>query len=202
MKSWLSGKDPDSGRDWGQEEKGTTEDQMAGWHHRLDGCESQWTPGVGDGQGGLACCDSWGCKESDTTERLNWTELKLGFFLCSYILWNTIFCNGFILWKYESMKKEISHTMLSLKYKNVPLSFFFLYIYTYIHIYITLYGKTLAEGYRNPQGNSHWFKVADYVWKDIFCLDLLLLGMIPTLLTFLLPIITDFKSAYFPILLQ
>ena len=61
------------------------------------------------------------------------------------------------------MKKEISHTMLSLKYKNVPLSFFFLYIYTYIHIYITLYGKTLAEGYRNPQGNSHWFKVADYV---------------------------------------
>ena len=74
-KSWLIGKDSDAGRDWGQEEKGTTEDEMAGWHHWLDGCESQWTPGVGDGQGGLACCDSWGCKESDTTERLNWTEL-------------------------------------------------------------------------------------------------------------------------------
>ena len=54
-----------------QEEKGTTEDEMAGWHHRLDGHEFEWTPGVGDGQGGLACCDSWGCKESDTTERLN-----------------------------------------------------------------------------------------------------------------------------------
>ena len=75
-KSWLIGKDPDAGRDWGQEEKGTTEDEMAGWHHRLDGRESQWTPGVGDGQGGLACCDSWGRKESDTTERLNWTELN------------------------------------------------------------------------------------------------------------------------------
>ena len=74
-KSWLIGKDPDAGRDWGQEEKGTTEDEMAGWHHRFDGCESEWTPGVGDGQGGLACCDSWGGKESDMTERLNWTEL-------------------------------------------------------------------------------------------------------------------------------
>ena len=74
-KSWLTGKDSDAGRDWGQEEKGTTEDEMAGWHHWLDGHESVWTPGVGDGQGGLACCDSWGRKESDTTEWLNWTEL-------------------------------------------------------------------------------------------------------------------------------
>ena len=73
-KSWLIAKDSDAGRDWGQE-KGTTEDEMAGWHHRLDGCESEWTPGVGDGQGGLACCDSWGRKELDTTEWLNWTEL-------------------------------------------------------------------------------------------------------------------------------
>ena len=60
--------------DWGQEEKGATKDEMAGWHHRLDECESAWTPRDGDGQGGLACCDSWGCKESDTTKRLNWTE--------------------------------------------------------------------------------------------------------------------------------
>ena len=75
-KNWLIGKDSDAGRDWGQEEKGTTEDEMAGWHHWLDGCESGWTPGVGDGQGGLACCDSRGCKESDTTEQLNWTEGK------------------------------------------------------------------------------------------------------------------------------
>ena len=74
-KSWLIGKDSDAGRDWGQEEKGTTEDEMAGWHRWLDGRESEWTPGAGDGQGGLACCDSWCCKESDTTVRLNWTEL-------------------------------------------------------------------------------------------------------------------------------
>ena len=63
-------------RDWGQEEKGTTEDEMAGWHHWLDGRESGWAPGVGDRQGGLACCDSWGCKELDMTEQLNWTELN------------------------------------------------------------------------------------------------------------------------------
>ena len=75
-KSWLTGKDSDAGRDWEQEEKGTTEDEMAGWHHGLDGRESEWTLGVGDGQGGLACCDSWGHKELDTTEWLNWTELK------------------------------------------------------------------------------------------------------------------------------
>ena len=75
-KSWLIGKDSDAGRDWGQEEKRTTEDEMAGWHHWLDGCEFEWIPGVGDGQGGLECCDSWGCKESDTTEWLNWTELN------------------------------------------------------------------------------------------------------------------------------
>ena len=72
-KSQLIGEDSDAGRDWGQEEKGMTEDEMAGWHHRLDGRESESTPGVGDGQGGLACCDSRGHKESDTTERLNLT---------------------------------------------------------------------------------------------------------------------------------
>ena len=76
MKSWLIGKDSDAGRDWGQEEKRTTADEMAGWHHWFDGPESEWTPWVGDGLGGLACCGSWGRKESDTTERLNWTELR------------------------------------------------------------------------------------------------------------------------------
>ena len=74
VKSWLIVKDPDAGRDWGQEEKGTTEDEMAGWHHQLDAHEFEWTPGVGDGEGGLVCCDSWGHKESVTTERLNWTS--------------------------------------------------------------------------------------------------------------------------------
>ena len=83
-KSWLIGKESDAGRDWGQEEKGMTENEMPGWHHWLDGHEFGWTPGVGDGQGGLASCNSWGRKESDTTERVNWTnwtELK-----CSYVL--------------------------------------------------------------------------------------------------------------------
>ena len=76
-KSWLIGKASDAGRDWGQEEKGTTEDEMAGWHHWLDGHEFEQILGVGDGQGGLAWCDSWGYKESETTEQLNWTELMV-----------------------------------------------------------------------------------------------------------------------------
>ena len=75
-KSWLIGKDSDPGRDWGQEEKGTTEDEMAGWHHWLNGRGFEWTPGDGDRQGGLACCDSWGHKDSDMTEWLNWTNWK------------------------------------------------------------------------------------------------------------------------------
>ena len=74
-KSWLIWKDPDGGKDWGQEEKRMAEDEMAGWHHQLNGHEFGWTPGVDDEQGGLAYCGSWGHKESDTTEQLNWTEL-------------------------------------------------------------------------------------------------------------------------------
>ena len=73
-KSWLIGKDPDAGKARGQEEKGMTEDEMIGWHHWLNGHGFGWTLGVGDGQGGLACCSPWGLKESDTTEWLNWTE--------------------------------------------------------------------------------------------------------------------------------
>ena len=72
-------KDPDAGRDWGQEEKGMTEDEMAGWHHQLDGHGFAWTLGVGDGQGGMACCGSWGRNESDMTERLNWTWMGTEF---------------------------------------------------------------------------------------------------------------------------
>ena len=74
-KGWLIWKDPDSGKDWGQEEEGTTEDEMVGWHHWLNGHEFGWTLGVGDGQGGLVCCSSWGHKESDTTE-LNWIHME------------------------------------------------------------------------------------------------------------------------------
>ena len=83
VKTWLIGKDSDTERDWRQEEKEMTEDEVAGWHHRLDGCEFQWTPGVEvnsrscDGLGGLACCSSWGRKESVMTEWLNQTELKV-----------------------------------------------------------------------------------------------------------------------------
>ena len=82
VKSWLTGKDSDVGKDWGQK-KGMTEDEVAGWHQWLDGHESEWTPGDGDGQGGLVCCHSWGRKESDTTERLNWTELNDALYVCT-----------------------------------------------------------------------------------------------------------------------
>ena len=92
LKSWLIGKGSDAGRDWGQEEKGTTEDEMAGWHHRLDGHEFEWTPGVGDGQGGLACCNSCGSKESDMTERLNWLNWTLTF--CSVKNVVCLWCNS------------------------------------------------------------------------------------------------------------
>ena len=102
-KSWLIGKDSDSGRDWGQEEKRMTEDEMAGWHHWLYGREFEWTPGVGDGQGGLACCDSWGRKESDKTKRLNWTELN----------WN-ILLRVWWWWQWGGLK-----TMLIIKTKSL-----------------------------------------------------------------------------------
>ena len=80
-KNWFTGKDPDAGKDWRQEEKGTKEDDMVGWHHRLNGHESEQVPGVGDGEGSLSCCSPWGCKELDTTEWLNWTEFQRGYWL-------------------------------------------------------------------------------------------------------------------------
>ena len=76
-KDWLIWKDPDVGKDWRWEEKGMTEDEMVGWHHQLNGHEFEWTLGVGDGQGGLACCSPWGRKESHVTEQLNWTEILI-----------------------------------------------------------------------------------------------------------------------------
>ena len=74
VKNWLMGKDPDAGKDWRQEEKGMTEEEVVGWHHWLDGHAFEQALGVGDWQGSLVCCSPWGHKESDTTERLNWTE--------------------------------------------------------------------------------------------------------------------------------
>ena len=79
--SWLIWKDPDAGKDWGQEEKGTTQDEMVGWHHRLNGHGFGWTLGVGDGQRGMTCWGSWDRKELDTTEWMNWTELII---LCQF----------------------------------------------------------------------------------------------------------------------
>ena len=93
-KSWLIWKDYDTGKDWRQEKKGTTENESVGWHHRLNGHGIGWTPGVGDGQGGLVCCSSWGLKESDTTERLNWTELIS--FLISLTLYLQM-CSGMLI---------------------------------------------------------------------------------------------------------
>ena len=89
VKNWLTGKDADGGKDWRQEEKGMTEDEMVGWHHQLDGHEFEWAPRVGDGQGSLMCCSPWGGKELDTTEWLNWTELILKL-LEKYWEWKTV----------------------------------------------------------------------------------------------------------------
>jgi len=108
-KSWLIGKDSDAGRDWGQEEKGTTEDEMAGWHQWLDGHEFEWIPGVGDGQGGLACCNSWGRKESDTTDWLNWTESDL----CFYVF-GTLFL--FVLFYFRFQVRSCIYVFLCLTY--------------------------------------------------------------------------------------
>ena len=88
VKSWLIGKDSDAGRDWGKKEKGIIEDEMAGWHHWLDGPESEWAPGVGDGQGGLACCDSWGRRVGHdwaTELKLNWTDANGPCYLIIYL---------------------------------------------------------------------------------------------------------------------
>ena len=98
-KKWLIGKDPDAGKDWRQEEKRTTEDEMVGWHHRLNGHEFEQTLGVGDGQGSLACCSPWGCKESDMAQRLKWTELNssfvsLGKFIPRYLILFVAMVNG------------------------------------------------------------------------------------------------------------
>ena len=88
VKNWLTGKDPDAGKDWKQEEMWMTEDEMVGWHHWLNGHEFKQTLEVGDGQGSLACCSPWGHKELDVTDWLIWTELNL---LCVYLFVYTNF---------------------------------------------------------------------------------------------------------------
>ena len=113
-KSWLTWKYPDAGKDWGQEEKGTIEDEMAGWHRRLNGHEFGWTPGVGDGQGGQACCDSWGRKESDTTEGLIWSDLKWKLLLKDKI-------SGYICIDNKESRQIFNISALKIKYLNKPI---------------------------------------------------------------------------------
>ena len=100
MKNWLIWKDPDAEKDWRREEKGTIEDEMVGWHHWLSGHEFEWTQGVVDGQGGLACCSPWGHKESDMTEWLNWEISKAKYMTQEvYMCKNVLVTRGQILWR-------------------------------------------------------------------------------------------------------
>ena len=112
VKNWLIGKDPDAGKDWRQEEKGTTEDEMIGRHHRLDGHEFEQALGVGDGQGSLACCSPWGHKELDTTELLNWA--KTFFFPFAFTQIFIVILSYLVLWpKFCEIRK-----MLRVSYLN------------------------------------------------------------------------------------
>ena len=94
VKNWLIRKHPDAGKDWGQEEKGMTEDELIGWHHQLNGHEFEYAPRVDDGQEGLACCSPWVCKEPDMTEWLNWTEYYL--FCVPWLSQSLVHC--FLAW--------------------------------------------------------------------------------------------------------
>ena len=112
VKSWLIGKDPDAGKDWRREEKGTTEDEMVGWHHQLDGHEFEQALGVGDGQKSLVCCSPWGRKESDIAERQNWTERNWVFVkqLCGEVVPRHLFpilCGDIILVPTESTRMNV-----------------------------------------------------------------------------------------------
>ena len=109
-KNWLTWKDPDAGKDGRREEKGTTEDEMVAWHHWLNGHEFEYTLGVGDGQGGLACWSPWGRKESDTTEWLNWTELPLMIFLSPVMSYSSF------LMSLSSVKIYVSGEYISIVY--------------------------------------------------------------------------------------
>ena len=123
--SWFIWKDPDAGKDWGQEEKGMTEDDMVGWHHRLNGHGFGWTLGVGDGQGGLACCGSWSCKESDMSKWLNWTELMKNYFFLGFSFFNIII-NLWIFFTYRisfSQLKSLFSLMLEFLYLNYGWTF-------------------------------------------------------------------------------
>ena len=141
VKSWLIWKDLDAGKDWGQEEKGTTEDEMVGWHHRLNGHGFGWTSWVGDGQGCLVCCSSWDRKESDTTEWLNWTEsLSWGshcvplFF--SWVHWT---CFGLLLSAF-CLEDFLSPLVIFLRFYLVILFGTYSFVFSFcLTLYVCLY---------------------------------------------------------------
>ena len=137
-----------AGRDWEQEEKGKTEDEMAGWHHQLDGCKFEWTPGVGDGQGSLACRSPWGHKESDMTERLNWTEIvQITATPCRWLpyfkesLW--LICEGYSRGSWAEAGKSIrrqlqeSQQKTTLKPSGYPIQYFKSPVFTTCQHFLT-----------------------------------------------------------------
>ena len=109
VKNWLMWKDPDAGKVWRQEEKGTTEDEIVGWHHQLYGHEFEETLGAGDGEGGRVCCSPWGRKQLDTTERLNWTELLFLSPCPVFLPWYHIIVTSLsvhLSWKFEKLNES------------------------------------------------------------------------------------------------
>ena len=121
-KNKLLGKDPDAGKEWRQEEKGKTEDEIVGWHHQLDGQEFEQAGGVCDGQGSLACCSSWGRKELDMTERLNWTDLMLiAVYYCHGEIIKTFSCSNFLSVKGDLILHKINTWV---KYYKQPIHSF------------------------------------------------------------------------------
>ena len=153
MKNWLIWKDPDAGKDWRQGDKGTTEDEMVGWHHQLDGHEFEPALGVGDGQGSLACCSPWGRKELDTTEQLNWTELIVRVFSIWVLKLTLCFTRENVLKAHEkepyminaeeltgNLRSKLSCGCMDISFNlNVVVSLNFTYTHIHIHIYIYVY---------------------------------------------------------------
>ena len=123
VKNWLIWKDPDAGKDWRQEKKGTTENEMVGWHHRLDGHESEQALRAGDGQRSLACSSPWGRKESDMTEQLNWTEFC---FNISVQLFVCVWPHRTGLWDLSSLIKDQKHSFNHWISREFPLKSYLL----------------------------------------------------------------------------
>ena len=154
-KSWLIGKDPDAGKDWRPEEKGSTEDEMAGWHHHLDGHEFEQALGIGHGQGGLVCCSPWGHKESDTTEQLNWTELKYpSFYLPTYDIYLCLsfYLPTYLLYLSLHLPTCLSHLSMDLPtylwHLSISVSFYLptydIYLSMCLSIYLLTYLSRLC----------------------------------------------------------